>query len=352
MASPAQDESFPGHAPIFVVGAPRSGTTLLTRILDAHPAIALTDEIIFFDIILKARAEVPALDSAERIDRLFELMPAMDHVRYWRGMEATLAETRRRLLAAPRPSYALLFLLLMQVHAEQKGARRFGDKTPWNVRHLERIVGIFPDARIIHLVRDPRANVASRRRLPDTSQDVLSNAVKWRLDVLAARRFAEGPLATPARFHELRYEDLVQEPEARVRAICAFIGEPFAPEMLAFHTDHDVMFKDQPWKEGVFRPVNTGSLEQWRKALSPAQARLIELVCAREMARHGYPADAAASLTRVAAQLPRELGAWLRFKRQEAARRRQERGIRFEHRSGALYLLLLDLLRSRLRRGA
>jgi hypothetical protein len=341
-----EHEAFPDCAPIFVVGAPRSGTTLLTWILDAHPAIAIADELIYFDIILGARAEVPALDSPERIARFFELLPTMDHVRYWRGMEGVLAEVRRRLMATPRPSYDRLFLLLMQVYAERRGARRFGDKTPWNVRHLERIARMFPNARIIHLVRDPRAHVASRRKLPRTSNDVVTSAVKWKLDLVAARRFASSPLATPASFLELRYEDLVREPEAQVRRVCAFLDERFEPGMLAFHADHDVMFKDQPWKEGVFRPVHAGSLERWRAELSPAQARLIELVCGSEMRRHGYAPDSPAAPLATALQLGTELRQWRRFKREDKARRRRESHIRIVHGSLPLYRLALSHLRS------
>lgn len=348
--SMAKPQVFSDVSPIFVVGAPRSGTTLLSRILDGHPALGIADELIYFDIILNVRSVIPELDTPERIERLFQLLPKMDHVPFWQGMEQVLAETRRRLLADPAPSYPRFYLLLMQVYADQRGAVRFGEKTPWNVRHLDEIVALFPQARIIHLVRDPRANVASRRKLPRTSRDVVTAAVKWKLDVLAGRRFATGPNATPANYIEQRYEDLVADPEPQVRRLCAFIGEPFDPRMLALEREPDVMFKDQPWKEGVFKPVHTGSLQAWRKELTPAQARIVELVCAAEMRHFGYPLDGGGSLLGAGLRLPAEAVDWIGFKRADAKRKKAATDIEFAHGSLPLYRLLLNTVRARFKR--
>jgi len=342
---------FPGVSPIFVVGAPRSGTTLLARILDSHPRLAIADELIYFDILLEARSVVPELDTPERIERFFELLPRMDHVRYWRGVDEVLAEVKRRLLDDPTPSYPLLYLLLMQVYAERQGAARFGEKTPWNVRHLDEIVALFPDARIVHMVRDPRAQVASRRKLPRSSRDVVSHALKWRLDLAAAGQFARGPRATEENYMELRYEDLVTDPEQMVRNLCSFIGETFDEGMLAFHRQQDVMFRDQPWKEGVLRPLHPESLHAWRDELTSSQAHIVELICGPWMRRHRYAADGGGSLRAAAARLPAETIEWLRFRRRDAARRRAEPEIQFAHGSAPLFRLFFDLLRGRRRRG-
>jgi hypothetical protein len=343
-------EAFPDVSPIFVVGAPRSGTTLVSRILNAHPAIALADEIIYFDIVLKARSVVPELDTPERIGRLFELLPKMDHVGYWHGMGEVLSEVKRRLLADPRPSYPKFYLLVMQVYAEQHGATRFGEKTPWNVRHLDEIVKLFPDARIVHMVRGPRANVASRRKLPRTSQDVVTAAIKWKLDVLAGRQFAMGASASPKNYMELRYEDLVADPEKEIRRLCRFVDEPFHTDMLVFHREQDVMFKDQPWKEGVFRPVYTDSLLMWRSYLSPAQARIVEIICGAEMRHFGYVPDSGASLAAALVRLPAEMSAWLSFKWADLKRKQAASDIKFAHGSLPLYRLLVNTVRARFRR--
>lgn len=338
-----REEVFEDVSPIFIVGAPRSGTTLCERILDAHPNIAIADEIIFFDIILKARSVVPELDSRDRIRRFFELLPRMDHVRYWHGIELVLDEVRERLESDENASYQRFFLFLMQAYALRRGATRYGDKTPWNVRHLETIVRWFPNARIIHIVRDPRANIASKRQLPRTSKDVITSAVKWVIDIDAAARFARSEAGTPERFLEIRYEDLVRDPERVVLRLCQVIGVPFFPDMLDFHRSSEVMFKDQPWKEGVFRPLSPGSINRWRSELHPAQILLIELLTAGAMRRYGY--ERVAKGVRVWLGLPvqvvREVRLWLRFKREDRVRRRGEEEVDFVNGSATLYRLLL-----------
>ncbi len=339
--------TFRDVSPIFIVGAPRSGTTLLSRILDSHPSLGIADEIIYFDIILQARSVVPELDTPERIERFFELLPRMDHVRYWQGLDEVLAEVKRRLLAEDTPGYPRFYLLVMQVYAEQRGAARFGEKTPWNVRHMDEIVALFPEARIVHIVRDPRAQIASRRKLPRASRDVVTMAVKWKLDVEAAARFADGPNATPENYMELRYEDLVAGLEPQIRRVCEFLREPFHTNMLTFHREQDVMFKDQPWKEGVFRPVHTDSLQAWRKELTPSQARIVEIVCGAEMHRHGYAADSGGSALGAAVRLPAEALQWLRFKWRESVRKRTDTEIEFAQGSLPLYRLLANLVRGR-----
>lgn len=342
---------FSDVAPIFVVGAPRSGTTLFQRILDAHPRIGVADEIIYFDIIVNVRSEVPDLKAAGAIDALFERLPKMDHFHNWNGLDEVLAVVRRELMEDPDPTYPLFFLKLMQVYARLRGKVRFGDKTPWNVRHLDEILAIFPDARIIHLVRDPRANVASRVELPRTSKDVITAAIKWRIDVEAARRFATGGKAHAGNYLELRYEDLVSDPEPWVRKVCAVVGEEFDPAMLNYHQSRDVMFKDQPYKEGVFKPVNTASIDAYKKRLKPAQIRLIETVAGPSMKRLGYARLPAAEggYGAMPLQLVQEVAAWRRFKAEERQRVAAETGIKFRSGNASLYG---QLLRQTLGRGS
>jgi hypothetical protein len=239
----------------------------------------------------------------------------------------------------------------MQAYAMERRARRFGDKTPWNVRHLSTLVRWFPRCRIFHLVRDPRASVASRRKLPRTSQDVLTNAVKWQLDVRCATQFLANAAASATRMMEIRYEDVVQDRRTVLERACAFMDEDFDEQMLSSHSSRDVMFKDQPWKEGVFEPVSTDSVKAWQRELNPAQVALIESLVGPGMKRYGYVRTNTSMLQTgsILTQLPRELVAWARFKSSEMARRRHERHIQFYYRSSDLYRILVRGLFSRWR---
>ena len=340
-------EVFEDCAPIFIVGAPRSGTTLLERMLGAHPAIAIADEIIFFDIILQARAQVPELNSAERIEHFFDLLPTMDHVRYWSEADDVLREVRRRLLADARPSYARFYRHFMEVRAQRAGATRFGEKTPWNIRHLPELRHMFPRGRIIHVVRDPRAVVASKIGLPRTSKDVLTNAVKWRLDLREASDFLDAAPGNRDGVLEIRYEDLVAQPRDVLQRVCEFIGELFDERMLAFAETTDVMFRDQPYHRGVFKPVFTGSVEAWRRSLNDSQRLLVQLVAGSMMARYGYAPEpwTVGSALRLPVQALREVRAWATFKHAERALHAREADIRYRYAAGPQYAMLGRQLR-------
>ena len=322
---------FKNRAPIFVVGAARSGTTLMHRMLNAHPDIALMDEAAYFEGILKLRPVLPDLRGAGAVDRFFELLPKIQHVQHWSGMDDVLVAVRTRLASEPLPSYERFYFLLMDVLARQNGASRCGDKTPENVRYLDELRVMFPRCQIIHMIRDPRGNVASRLKLEWASDDIVSNAVKWKLDTRAGRRFAKS-LPNPAESYlEVRYEELVGAPEATLQRVCGFLGETYRPEMLSFYRSKVVLFKNEPWKDTTFAPVTTDYIETWRKSLNRAQISLIEQIVAPEMLDLGYsrtptgPADLLAAIP----QLARELATWTRHKRRERQVRREQPEVEF-----------------------
>src|SRR4051794_1078976 len=119
-----------------------------------------------------------------------------------------LLEVRARLERDPQPTYAKYFLYAMEVYAQRRGAVRFGEKTAANVRYLDDIQVMFPKAKILHLVRDPRANVASHLHVPWASREVVSLALKWKVAVRAFLDFqARGP-RYPDNIMQVQYEDL------------------------------------------------------------------------------------------------------------------------------------------------
>jgi Sulfotransferase family len=331
---------FNDHSPIFVVGSARSGTTLLQLMLNAHSEISLAGELHFFDQILKLKKVVPDLATSAQIDALFSLIPRLPAFRYLKGIEEVLESTRRIMKEFPEGDYETLYLHLMKTSAAARGARRFGEKLT-TLRYLDELVEIFPDCKMVHIVRDPRACVASRIRTPWTSGDVMTNALKWKIDLASARSFRQRRDPAGQRFCEIKYEDLVHEPTAALQSICTFLGEPYQASMLAYDRSAGEFIKDEPWKSGVSRPVYASSVELWRSTLSEAQLFLIETTVRREMAWSEYP-RARVRLKTVAAvpfQVVAELYRWLRFKLHEH-RERKRSPYMIDIRSDRLYRLL------------
>jgi hypothetical protein len=314
--------SFADCSPIFVVGAGRSGTTLLQLMLNAHPHIAIAGELGFFEGILLLRRKIPDLSTPERIDQLFALLPNLDRHKYLTDVEAIFPAAQARLKADSAPTYEKLYRYILEGYGEVRGARRFGEKTPGNIRHLDALVSVFPNCRVVHVVRDPRANVASRRKLPMLSKDVITNTIKWNIDMCYSQSFSE---KHSRNYFEINYENLVSDPVATLQRICHFLNEEYDDHMLEYYRSSEEYIKDEPWKNGTQRPVYRSSIETWRRELSEGQIYLIEWIVGRQMCRYGYTRSDVRFRTKVLSplQVAQELFRWGQHKLSESKARKR-----------------------------
>jgi hypothetical protein len=267
--------------PLFVVGCDRSGTTVLRLVLDRGGEIAIpTESMIVADFARFASA--PLTTDAE-FDRLAGAVWKHPKVREWsiaggppRREGRTGAAAYRAAIEAPYLAYAHL-----------RGTDRWGDKTPYYVLHIDLVKRVFPEARIVHLVRDGRDVALSLLRVPFGPANVWAAAHQWRDAVdagdAAAERYGEDVLT-------VRYEDLVSDPAATVPRICAFAGLAYRPEMLEVErTGSDRLIKGQ---EGWFRQlgagITTASVGRWRTEMSAARQAVFTSIAADALRRHGY----------------------------------------------------------------
>lgn len=204
-------------APLFVLGFPRSGTTLVEQTLSAHPRISAGDELPFINEITEAMVRVlnSPLSYPEALAEL------------WMGDKRHgLDELRDYYLARARQSVAI-----------EPGAAWFTDKMPLNETHLGLIALLFPQSPLIHVVRHPLDVVLSTFSNHLTHGFYCSYALES-----AARHYAltmglveHYRAQLLLRYLPVHYEDIVDEQEATVRRMLDFIGEPFDPRCLAFH---------------------------------------------------------------------------------------------------------------------
>lgn len=206
-----------GASPIFVLGFPRSGTTLVEQILSAHPAIAAGDELPFINDLVHA------------LPRLLESPLA-----YPEALAELWMADRREGLDALRAHY----LRAARLAGVPMAARPwFTDKMPLNEMHLGLIALLFPDRPLIHLIRHPLDVVLSVFSTHLThgyycAAELETIARHYVLVMDLVRHYrAEMTL----RYLPLRYEDLVARPEEGVRRLLSFIGAAFDPACLAFH---------------------------------------------------------------------------------------------------------------------
>ena len=267
--------------PIFVSGIQRTGTSLIYALLASHPGIAMTRRTnwwTFFD------GRFGDLVDDGSLDRCLGMM-----MRYRRHakLQPDWARLREDFRAGER-SYCRLFALLEEQHAARVGKRRWGDKSLNTERYADRVFACFPDARILHMIRDPRDRHASVLKRWKSRGGVGSATAAW----LASVELAERNVARyPNQFRIVRYEDLAAEPEATLRELCQFIGEPFEPAMLSMSGASD--FRDAGGNSSFGRfavgQISTASIGRYRDVLSGADIAFMHRHAGQAMKRHGYP---------------------------------------------------------------
>jgi hypothetical protein len=290
--------SAPPPAP-FVVGATRSGTTLLRLMLDAHPAIAIPSETHFIPELVSARDK----HGASR-ERMLELLTAH---RRWGDFQIEPADLAARWAAiepltgpdAVRAFYALY-------GERHEGATRWGDKTPGYVKHMREIQSYLPEARFIHLIRDGRDVALSVLKQDWGPQTIEAAAEKWRSRVLRGR----SQQAYLGYYMEVQFEDLVLHTERELRRICEFIEVDFHPDMLGYHQTAEQRLQEKaralPRAHGeaqsaekrlqshakTFEPPNPEHLGTWRKKMPKEDRAAFEALAGDLLADLGYELDA------------------------------------------------------------
>ena len=207
----------------FIVGATRSGTTLLRLMLDAHPRMAIPSETHFIPDLIKAyRLESPSPE------RLCEVVTAH---RRWGDFHLDAGELLERFRAIDSINPGDAIRAFFELYAERQGKSRWGDKTPGYVREMHRIESVLPEARFVHLIRDGRDVALSVLGMNWGPSTVPEAAFRWKKRILRARE----QVPRIGHYIELRYEDLVRDPEGTLLRVCEFTELDYDEAMLRYH---------------------------------------------------------------------------------------------------------------------
>jgi hypothetical protein len=280
---PAGPDRLERNSPIFVVGAPRSGTTMMRLILNAHPNIAIPPETSYFpDIYWRHAAPNGTARNAALWPQVVDAFTRLCEARFRPTID--LQEVGDSLRACA-PDFGLLLALPHARWAAAQGKGRWGEKTPLHIFYADIIMHLFPAAKIVAMQRDPRAVVASLNRFVAAGNDTVLNARLWR-DVWTRGRAILGSSVPAAQRLTVCYEDLVGSPEQVTRKVCAFLGEDFDPAMLSFGETASG-YIDVVRSAKIQQPIHADPAE-WRHQLSDRQVALVERVCGSPMTELGY----------------------------------------------------------------
>ncbi|MGC1816828.1 MAG: sulfotransferase [Casimicrobiaceae bacterium] len=286
-----------GPMPV-VVGCPRSGTTLLTVMLDSHSRIAMLPETAFLpELRVLAGKEGAAL----RRDLFVLLTTDRWGVSNWNDIGIDKNAYWSKLCALHTFSVTGALRLFYGMYADRLGKRLFGEKTPADTHCMPQIEAYLPEARFIHIIRDPRDVVLSLRRT-SVGRSVEETSQIWVSMVSIARASAN----RVSRYHEVRYEDLVLDPEAELRRICNFLELDYSREMLEYrgsgarhiahlgdrlHADGSAIVPRElraRLHENLAHPPRKDRVHSWRREMDPRDRATVEAVAAPLMKEIGY----------------------------------------------------------------
>lgn len=248
-------------SPIFIVGVPRSGTTLLRMILDSHPVVMCGPEAPWIagrgwdhPSNFRQLAEFMAYDEWGAVKGFSEL----DEDDVYRAMGTAIHE-------------------LLQAATRREGKQRWADKTPENIVAVPTIRRMFPSARFVHVLRDGRDVALStqrgewakivyeRRKVRNTYANALRRWARW------VDTFHKHVRVLDVAWTEVRYEQLVQQPEATICNLLDFLDLKWSDAVLQpYAAEHDIIDPEGEGVQSFFdrRTIDTSAVFRWKEELS------------------------------------------------------------------------------------
>ncbi|WP_228282152.1 sulfotransferase [Rubrobacter tropicus] len=289
-----------GRAPTpFIVGAGRSGTTLLRLMLDAHPDLAIPPETHFIPEVSRACGK--ALDNSGDPRRVF--LETVTAHRRWEDFKLEKRLLAERIAAIEPFDLGQALRAFYGLYAQRFGKPRWGDKTPPYVRNMGLVGGLLPEARFLHVIRDGRDVALSSMGLWFGPGSVEEAARRWQSAIRESRRQAEDL----PHYLEVHYEDLVTDTEATLKGVCDFVDLPWNPIMLEYHETAqkrmDEMRRDVTLPDGetvvsgeqrtgihalTNRPPQSDRIGRWKTGMAEGDRETFEGIAGETLKDLGY----------------------------------------------------------------
>lgn len=271
--------------PTFLFGMERSGTTLLSMMVGAHPEMAVplatTGMWIDFGQRLEAYGH---LKTGDDLGRLVDDVLSHERVRLW---DAEL-ERKKVLEDLPLGDYGAVIGRVHGAYARAKGKPYWANIDIATLDHMELVNDWLPTARFVQIVRDGRDVALSHQTMPYGSGNIADCAHAWVARVGVNAKM--GRILGPERYLALRFEDLVGDSEPTLKRLCRFLGLAYDPAMLRYAEMVDEKIPtDRRWLwPAIDKPPQSGKLALWRRGMTETQRIVFEDIAAESLKNWGY----------------------------------------------------------------
>lgn len=270
------------NGPIIIVGVPRSGTSLLTAVLNRHAALYIAPESHFFFRIWGNRRMLGNLYDPNNFDKLIPYFQTLKHIGSgWANTEINIQMLKERFYQQNEHDYDSLFLSFLKMLSEDKSKENFGEKTPLHLYFLPHMVKSFEGIKIIHVIRDGRGTVSSLLGT-DWGKDLITYSIFWKNCINLMRKFKA---ETNFKILEVKFEDLVVQPEKSLNQICDYLNVNYTSSLM------DVIYTNtssKSAKNSYTKGFDEKAIGRWKTNLSPDQIALLESIAYEELIAFDY----------------------------------------------------------------
>lgn len=281
------------HRPIFMLGAERSGTTLVMAMLGCHPNIAVPEVVWYYTRFRPYLFTYGDLSKDENFRTLADEMVFGLKTPFW-GMRVNPRTIVDEILADLKErSFAGIYCAMHERFARVAGNKpRWGEKTPHNLFYVKEILEDFPNAQFVFVTRDGRDSSADYLDSAFGPTNIYCAAESWALCQNAVVPWRKSLSAD--QWLDVSYEALVRDPEAVLRRVCDFLGEAYAPEMLGFHRTELARTRGATKDHA---PLGHAASDRYigiyKNQLSVRDQQIFAAVAGKELAAAGYQSDVA-----------------------------------------------------------
>lgn len=272
---------------VFIFGAPRSGTTLLRLLLTNHPKVHIPAESPFLMLLIRRYLFRPYFKkiSDKRILEDLSNLGGRSIIQRW-GVDADAIADLKNVISGKTFADSIEEIYKLSIDENSDEITYWGDKNNSYQLYAGVLLKLFPDAKFIHIVRDPRAIYNSFKKLslkgldnefaPKIPKSAESFALDWYGRMKAMERFKDNC----PNLLELRYEDLVMNLDSTLEIICTFLDLPVSDRMASFYRNKEGIVLEPKgfykWKDETENPVHEKSISEWKYSLSEQESYAIE----------------------------------------------------------------------------
>jgi len=275
----------------FILGRPRSGTTLLRTLFEAHLNTITAPECGFI-INMEPKYGKVTHWTKEVLVSFYDDLMLNPKIGNWELDRDKTIESL--LLYQGENSFQnickVIFLNYKSVFASEN-VKWIADKNPTYATYASRLMKIFPDAVFLHITRDPRDNIVSIKTFEFEAPIAALLAYRWRNSSIKLFKLRK---KYPKKFFHIRYEDLATEPSKYTQMMCNYLDIPFREDVFDYYKKADERLKgkvepaDLKFHKGLLNPINTNRLGLWETKLTDKEVRYAETVIGKWMEMYGY----------------------------------------------------------------